>query len=146
VLGTPTSSPVSDNNSDPAWQQFVQTYKTKFPDGLSSPSIYAHGYYVNIKAALLALKQVNGDFSNGSQKFKEALSNLQFDSPTDPIKLDKNRNVIANIYLNEVDKRPDGSLYTRLIKTTTNVSQTLGMPEADFHSLGLFGRDNPSCA
>ncbi len=146
VLGTPTSSAISDNNTDPAWVQFVQSYKTKFPEGFPSPSIQAHSYYVNTKAALLGLKQVNGDFSNGSQKFKEALSNLQFDSPTGPIKLDKNRNAIVNIYLNEVDKRPDGSLYTRLIKTIPNVSQTLGLPEADFLGLGVFGRDNPTCA
>ena len=31
-------------------------YKKAFPDGFPSPSLFAHAYYINTKAAFLALK------------------------------------------------------------------------------------------
>jgi branched-chain amino acid transport system substrate-binding protein len=143
--GTLSSGPIADDNPDPAWQQFLQAYHAKYPDGLDSPSAFGYTYYLNTKAGLLALKQVDGDLSNGEARFKEALNKLQFDSPTGPVKIDKNRNAIANIYLREVDKKPDGTLYNKLIRTIPNVDQTRGLPEEEYLKLGIFGRDNPNC-
>ncbi len=59
--------------------------------------------------------------------------------------LDKNRNAIADEFLTEVAKNPDGTLYNKLIKVVPQVNQTLGIPEAEFLKLGKAGRDNPSC-
>ena len=59
--------------------------------------------------------------------------------------LDKNRNAIADEFLTEVTKNPDGTLYNKLIKVVPQVNQTLGIPEAEFLKLGKVGRDNPSC-
>jgi branched-chain amino acid transport system substrate-binding protein len=145
VLGVASAGPIADNNPDPAWQQFVSTYKSMFPDGFPSPSLFAHAYYVNAKAALLALKQVNGDLSNGEAKLKEVLNTLQFNTPTGPVKLDHNRQAIANIYVTVVDKKPDGTLFNKLVKVVPGVNQTLGVPEDQFLKLGSFNRDNPSC-
>jgi branched-chain amino acid transport system substrate-binding protein len=116
-----------------------------FPDGFPSPSLFAHAYYVNAKAALLALQQANGDLSNGEAKLKAILANLQFDTPTGPVKLDHNRQAIANIFVTVVDKKPDGTLYNKLVKVVTNVNQTLGIPEDQYLKMGPFSRDNPSC-
>jgi branched-chain amino acid transport system substrate-binding protein len=143
LVGTASSGPIADTNPDPAWQTFVQSYRDKFPKGLSSPSLFAWGYYVNTKAALLALKSVKGDLADGQKKFLEALRNLAFDTPTGPVKLDHNRNAIANVFINIVDKRGDGSLYTRLVKTITGVDQTFGMAEDAYLKIGMFNRGNP---
>ncbi len=145
VLGVASAGPIADNNSDSAWQQFVHTYKTMFPDGFPSPSLFAYTYYVNTKAALLALKQVNGDLSNGEAKVKEILNSLQFDTPTGPVKLDHNRQAIANNFVTVVNKQPDGTLFNKLVQVVPNVNQTLGVPEAQYLQLGEFNRDNPSC-
>ncbi|HLI91652.1 MAG TPA: ABC transporter substrate-binding protein [Ktedonobacteraceae bacterium] len=145
VLGVASSGPIADNNPDPAWQKFVQQYKSMFPDGFPSPSLFAHAYYVNAKAALLGLQKVNGDLSNGEAKLKQVLSTLQFDTPTGPVRLDHNRNAIANIFVTVVDKKPDGTLYNKLVKVVTNVNQTLGIPEDQYLKMGPFSRDNPSC-
>ena len=145
VLGTASAGPIADNNPDAAWQQFVSAYKAKFPDGLPSPSLFAHAYYINTKAALLGLQQVNGDLSNGEAKLKGALSTLQFDTPTGPVKLDHNRQAIANIYVTVVDKKSDGTLYNKLVKVIPNVNQTLGVPEDQYLAQGPLSRDNPSC-
>ena len=52
------------------------------PDGFPTPSLFAHGYYINTKAVLLALDKVNGDISDDGAKLREALAKLSFDTPT----------------------------------------------------------------
>ncbi len=145
VLGVASAGPIADNNPDPAWQSFVQAYKAKFSDGLPSPSLFAHAYYLNTKAALLALKQVNGDLSNGQAKLKDALANLQFDTPTGAVKLDSHHQAIGNIYVTVVDKKADGTLYNKLVQIVPSVNETLGFPEDQYLKMGPFNRDTPSC-
>jgi branched-chain amino acid transport system substrate-binding protein len=145
VVGTPSAGPIADANDSPAWQKFVADYKAAFADGFPAPSLFAHGYYVNTTAVLLALDQVAGDVSGDQAKFRDALSKLSFDTPTGKVSLDKNRNAIADIYLTEVTKADDGSLRNKVVKVVPQVNQTLGIPEADFMALGAVGRDNPDC-
>lgn len=145
VLGTPSAGPIADDNPAPEWQAFVKAYKEAFPDGFPSPSLFAHGYYVNTKAALLALDAVNGDLSDGGAKFREALSKLELDTPTGKVHLDANRNAVADMFLTEVVEGADGNLQNKLIKVIPQVNQTLGIPEAEFLALGKVGRENPSC-
>ena len=145
VVGTPSAGPIADTNDAPEWKQWVADYKAQFPDGFPSPSLFAHGYYINAKAVLLALDEVNGDLSDGQAKFRDALSKLSFDAPTGKVSLDKNRQAIADIYLTEVTKGEDGHLYNAVVKVVPQVNQTLGIPEADFLKLGKVSRDNPSC-
>ncbi len=143
LIGMASSGPIADDNPDPDWQAFVTAYRTQFPNAFASPSLIAHGYYINTKAALLALRSVDGDLSNDQARFKAALSTLEFITPTGPVRLDHNRQAIATIFLKVVDKRPDGTLYNRLVKTVPYVNNTLGMPESEYLKIGPFGRDNP---
>jgi branched-chain amino acid transport system substrate-binding protein len=145
LVGTVSSSTLSEGSTDPAWQKYFQAYKSKFPDGLPSPSVTGYAFYLNTKAALLALTQIKGDLSNNQTRFKEALATLKFDSPTGSIQLDGNHQVIINNFLRQVDKKPDGTLYNKLIKTIPGTTQTLNLPAAQYLKLGVFGRDNPTC-
>jgi branched-chain amino acid transport system substrate-binding protein len=145
VVGTPSAGPIADNAEDAPWKKFVADYKAAFKDGFPSPSLFAQGYYINTKAVLLALDKVNGDLSDGEKKFRDALGSLDFDTPTGEVKLDKNRQAIADNYLTEVAKADDGHLYNKVIKVVHGVNQTLGQPEADFLKLGRANRDNPDC-
>jgi branched-chain amino acid transport system substrate-binding protein len=145
IVGTPAAGPIADNSDDPAWKKFVADYKAAYKDGFPSPSLFAQGYYINTKAMLLALDKVGGDLSDKGVKFREALSKLEFDTPTGKVKLDKNRQAIADNYLTEVAKGSDGKLYNKVIKVVPAVNQTMGLPEADFLKLGAVGRDNPDC-
>lgn len=145
VIGVPSAGPVADNNPSPAWRSFVRTYKREFPGAFTSPSLFAHGYYVNAKAVMLALRAVHGDLSGGERKLQRALDRVQFNSPTGWIKLDKNRNAIADIFLTEVVKQPNGTLLNQLVRVTHNVNETLGIPRAQFLRMGEFNRSNPNC-
>jgi branched-chain amino acid transport system substrate-binding protein len=145
VVGTPSAGPIADNSEEPAWKKFVADYKAAYKDGFPSPSLFAQGYYINTKAVLLALDKIGGDLSDKEVKLRDTLSKLEFDTPTGKVKLDKNRQAIADNYLTEVAKGADGNLYNKVIQVMPAVNQTLGIPEADFLKLGPVGRDNPDC-
>ncbi|TQV78553.1 ABC transporter substrate-binding protein [Denitrobaculum tricleocarpae] len=145
VIGTPSAGPISDTWDDARWQKFVQAYKAQFPDGFPSPSLFAHAYYINTKAALLALDEVGGDLSDGGKKYREVLSNLSFETPTGMVKLDERRNAIADIFLTEVSEGPDGNLLNKTIKVIPEVSQTLGVSYDEFLKYGPVSRENPKC-
>ena len=145
LVGMVSAGPVADDNAALAWRQFVNAYKTMFPKGLKSPSHITHGYYVNTKAALLALSLAEGDLSNGQARFKQTLAALEYETPTGQVRLDHNRAAIATNFVTEVGQREDGTLYSRLVKAISGVNQTLGIPEAEYLAIGVFNRDNPSC-
>ena len=144
VVGTPSAGPIADTNTAPEWVAFVDAYK-KQEGAFPSPSLFAHGYYVNTKAVLKALDEVGGDVSDGGAKFRDALSKLSFDTPTGKVSLDSNRNAIADIYLTEVTEGADGNLYNKLVKVVPQVNQTLGIPVDEFLALGAVSRENPNC-
>ncbi|TAM98711.1 MAG: ABC transporter substrate-binding protein, partial [Rhizobiaceae bacterium] len=144
IIGTPAAGPTADSLDTPEWKAFVAEYE-KQPNAFPSPSLFAHGYYVNMKAALLALDKVGADVSDGGKKLRTVLSGLSFDSPTGKVSLDENRNGIANMYITEVAQKSDGTLYNKLVKTVDQVNETLGIPKKEFMALGKVSRDNPSC-
>jgi branched-chain amino acid transport system substrate-binding protein len=145
LVGTASSGPMADGTDTPEFKKFVADYKTAFKDGFPSPSLFAHGYYVNTKAALDALDAVKGDLSNNQAKLRQSLSTMTLKTPTGDVKLDANRNAVANIYLSEVAKAADGSLYNKVIKVVPNVNQTLGLSKAEFDKMGIGSRTNPEC-
>lgn len=145
LIGTPTVGPVADNWDNPAWNEFKATYQEMFPDGLPSPGLFAHAYYVNTMAALTALEQVGGDLSDGHKAYREALDNLVLETPTGTVRLDENRQAIADMFLTEVAQHEDGRLYNRVIKVIEDVNQTLGFPPEEFLANGFAARDVPSC-
>ena len=145
IIGTPSAGPISDTWNDPRWSAFVEAYKAKFPDGFPSPSLFAHAYYINTKAALLALNEVNGDLSDGGAKLREVLSNLEFETPTGMVKLDDRRQAIADIFLTEVIEGQDGNLLNKTIKVIPQVDQTFGLSYDDFLQYGQVSRENPRC-
>lgn len=145
IIGTPSAGPIADTWDDPKWQEFVAAYKKQFPDGFPSPSLFAHAYYVNTLAMIEALNQVNGDLSDGQKKFREALDKLELDTPTGKVKLDENRNAIADIFLTEVVEGPDGNLLNKVVKVIPQVDQALNMDREKFLALGPVSRDNPDC-
>ncbi len=145
VIGTPSAGPISDTWDNAGWSAFVETYQQMFPDGFPSPSLFAHGYYINTKAALLALDAVGGDLSDGGAKYRAALSTLSFETPTGMVSLDERRQAIADIFLTEVTEGPEGNLLNRTISVTAQVSQTFGLAYDEFLKYGQVGRENPRC-
>lgn len=144
-IGTPSAGPIADTWDNPKWKAFVAAYKKAFPKGFPSPSLFAHGYYINTLAALDALDKVKGDLSNNHAKLRATLASMTMDTPTGKVKLDQNRNAVADIFLTEVTEGKDGKLYNKVIKVIPQVNQTMGMDRKKFLALGPVGRNNPDC-
>jgi len=145
VVGMPSAGPIADTWDNPKWKQFIADYKAAFPKGFPSPSLFAHGYYVSTLALLNALDEVKGDVSDGGAKLRDVLAKMTVDTPTGMVKLDANRNAVADIFLTEVTEGADGNLYNKVVKVVKGVNQTLGQDPAAFLALGKVGRDNPAC-
>ncbi len=145
LIGTITASPTSDTADEAAWKEYVKVYKETFPDGLPYPGLFALSYYNETAGALLALKEVNGDLSDGQKKFKEALAKVKFDGPTGPISLDANRQAIGPNYVSEIQKGADGKLAAVVIKKVENVDQTLGLGKDSPYLAQPVSRDFPDC-
>lgn len=145
VVGTPSAGPIADTWDDEGWQEFVAAYQAAFPDGFPSPSLFAHAYYVNTMAALLALEEVGGDLSDGGEALRAVLSELTFETPTGLVSLDDNRNAVADIFLTQVIETPDGTLLNEVIEVIPQVNQTLGVDPEEFMAYGPVSRENPEC-
>jgi branched-chain amino acid transport system substrate-binding protein len=145
LVGTPSAGPMADGWDNAAWKKFVADYKATFKDGFPSPSLFAHGYYVNTKAALDALDAVKGDLSNNQAALRKTLATMTVATPTGDVKLDENRNAVANMYLTEVAKAPDGTLYNKVVKVVPGVNQMLGLTPVEFKKVGVGSRNNPEC-
>jgi branched-chain amino acid transport system substrate-binding protein len=148
IVGTPSAGPIADSDTEQAWLDFVKDYQTTFKSdttALPSPSLFALSYYVNTAAVLLALKQVNGDLSNGEKAFMTALAGQKFDTPTGPVSLDANRNAIANEFVTEVAQNAGGSLFNKVVSVTKQVDQTLGLGATNALFAQPVSRDSPAC-
>jgi branched-chain amino acid transport system substrate-binding protein len=145
VLGTPAAGPMADSLDTAEWKKFVGDYKANFKDGFPSPSLFAYLYYINTRAALEGLDAVKGDLSGNQKKYRDALQKTNFKGPAGDVKIDENRNGVGTTYITEVAKGADGVLYNKVVKSVPNISQTLGLPKADFDKMGLGSRDVPNC-
>lgn len=143
--GVLAAAPLSDNDDSPAWRRFVDAYRRRYPNGLSSPSYSCVEYYNSARAALLGLKAAGGDLSDGHARYRAALDKLTLETPTGPRSLNKNRQASVAAFINEVVEQ-DGRLTTNPVKRFDSVDQFLGLGEAAYRKLGLPARDNPSCA
>ncbi len=147
VIGIPSSGPQADTWGDKNWQAYLKDYKNSFPpdERFFAPSILATGYYNAATAALSCLNEVDGDLSQRQVKFRQCLSNIELEAPNGTIKLDENRQAIANNFVTEVVQQKDGSLVKKLVRIRENVNQTLGLGKETFNAMGLPSRYGPAC-
>jgi ABC-type branched-subunit amino acid transport system substrate-binding protein len=148
LIGTPTSGWLAEDNTDPAWTEYVAAYQAAFPESerFPSPSLFGTGYYIATLAAIQGLNAVEGDLSDGQAKYREALSNLELQSPLGTITLNENRQATGTVFINEVQDDGAGGLKNVMVGKVEGVTQTLGMTPDEFRAMGLPSRDTPDCA
>lgn len=123
AVGMISGGPVPGEGYDnPVWAEFVKAYATQ-PKAFPSPSIFAILNYNAAESLLLGIEQSKGDLSDDQAALRDALSNLSWDSPTGPLKLDKNRQAIVDNFMNEVVQADDGSLVLETISAASDVKQ-----------------------
>jgi branched-chain amino acid transport system substrate-binding protein len=99
-----------------------------------SGSGFVYNYFNNTWALVKALQAVNGDLSGGQKALQAALGKVELDSAYGHIKLDANRNAIADQYMGQL-YLANGNLAFRTILKVPAVDQTFG---------GTFSAKSPS--
>lgn len=146
LVGAPAGTPTVGDYDGEEWVAFVEGYTSNFPEGFSSPTIFAHHYYMGATAIMLALDEIDADLSDGHAALRSSLTSLEFTVPSGgTMRLDENRNGIVDNFVTEVYEREDGTLGNRVVKVVRDVNQTLGQDVATFLAAGPVSRDNPSC-
>ncbi|WP_448627505.1 ABC transporter substrate-binding protein [Geodermatophilus sp. URMC 64] len=125
-------SPVPLGGTEGDWTDYVDGFTGEFPD-VPGDSLFTVLYYDGMQAILQGLEQVDGDLSDDSKAFQEALAGLQPTFPNGQVTLDENRNSIQPAYVVQIVKDGD-ELGFKVVKTIDEVDQTFG---------GLFGPDSP---
>lgn len=136
--GIVSAGPVAQLDT-PEYAAYADALKENYSES-GPPGLFDIGYYVEMKSTLMALDAVDGKLDDGHEALNAALSDLSWTTPTGPVKLDENRQAIANNYLFRVE---DGA--SKLIDTVPDVNQTLGFPRDEYIAQPPNDRDNPSC-
>ncbi|GCD88185.1 ABC transporter substrate-binding protein [Nocardioides sp. LS1] len=124
----------------PEYAAYAKLLKATYPKS-GPPGLFDTGYYTEMKSTLMALDQVDGKLDDKHVALNDALANLTWTTPTGPVKLDENRQAIANNYLFKVE---NGS--SVMVDTIPNVDETLGFDRADYIAKPANDRDHPSCS
>lgn len=136
VVGVVSAGPVAGDLNDPELKAYLQAGKQAYPD-IPWGGLFDVLYYDAMETTLRALEAVHGDLSDGQAKLREALSGLTYNSGHGEIKLDDNRNSIADNFLFQVvaDQSGDGVPDIKTLKTIPQVDQTFA---------GAFSEQTPS--
>jgi branched-chain amino acid transport system substrate-binding protein len=137
VTGSLTAGPTAADSNDPKVKEYLDDLKAAYGDEIAGlgPSVFVYNYYTAMWGLLEGLEAVEGDISDQS-KLQEALTSVTLDAPWGEIKLDDNRNGVADNFVKEIvpdtsgDKVPD----VKTIAKIPAVEQTYG---------GTFSADTP---
>ena len=144
--GAISALPVSESDDNDDWEAFTERYRERFPDAGPAPSLFALSYYVNAKALFLALEEIDGEIGDGHEQLREALAELEFDTPFGgPVTLDENRQAVTTTFIVEVAEAEEGFLELRTVEEVEEIGQSLGLPHDAFLALGPPGRDTARC-
>jgi branched-chain amino acid transport system substrate-binding protein len=143
--GSIAAMPITDAGDSSDWREFARVYRARYSAAAVAPSLFTFNYYVNTKAALLALEEVDGEIDDGQRSLRTALAELEFDTPAGPVRLDENRQAVASNFIVEIALGTDNRLYQKVAKTVSEVDQTLGLGRERYLALGAPGPRTPSC-
>jgi branched-chain amino acid transport system substrate-binding protein len=137
VTGAYTAGPTAADSNDPKVKEYVADLDAAYGKEISglAASVFVYNYYNAAWALIKGLEAVKGDIADQS-KLQEALKSVTLDAPWGEIKLDENRNGIADNFVKEIvpdtngDKIPD----VKTVRQVPGVEQTFG---------GTFTADTP---
>jgi len=146
VTGAYTAGPTAADSDDPKVADYVKQLDDAYGKEISglAASVFVYNYYNAAWALIKGLEAVNGDISDQS-KLQEALTSVTLDAAWGEIKLDDNRNGVADNFVKEIvadktgDKIPDVQTVARIpgVEQTFGGTFTADTPAPD--------RTNPKC-
>ena len=110
ALGIVTSEGWNTELDNPANKKFVAAFNKKFG---RDPTGYAARQYDAVMLLDAAVRQIKGKVGD-KDALRSALRKADFQSVRGDFRFNSNQYPILNVYIQEVSKRPDGSMYQKL--------------------------------
>jgi branched-chain amino acid transport system substrate-binding protein len=121
IVGALSPQHTADDLATPEWVAFRDTFNKRWGRNPSTASEFA---YSSMRMILRAIEAVNGDISDKTALVDAMLKVDLTDDPRGQVSIDpKYHSAIGPVYIREVTKAEDGSLYNKGIWTVKNVSQ-----------------------
>src|SRR3954470_4899896 len=128
-------------------KQVQKTFKTIPPFGAAKgqeSSVFLFSYYANTWGLIKALQRVGGDISSAGQvPLQKALGQVKLNGPYGPIRLDRNRQAILNVFYGKLLTK-NGKLATQTVGEVPGITQTFGGTFSN--STPPPGRNSPGCS
>jgi branched-chain amino acid transport system substrate-binding protein len=121
----------------PETQEFVEIFDSATG---RLPSYYAAATWTAAQYIEEAVKAQGGDISDKAATL-EAMKALELDTPFGPSVLDDYGNPIYNIYIRQVEVRPDGRVWNVVIDTYENIDQFWPKSADEYLAQPVYSRD-----
>lgn len=139
------AAPVLPEAALPGWSTFVAAYRAQVRQPDARPGWFAYAYYLNTRALLAALAEVDGDLSDGHRRLREALARQRIDGPLGPVVPDAQRRAVAPTVLFELRPGTGPRLVREPLRVQPAVDPQLGLSREAFEKMGPGSHDRPDC-
>jgi len=120
IVGALSAHLYVESLTSPEAVKFAEAYQAKYN---RPPAAAAEFAYTTMILILRAIEAMDGDVSD-PEALVQAMKEVDMsDAPRGPISLDDYNAAVQNVYIREVQKADDGSLYNQVLYTVENVSQ-----------------------
>ena len=137
LIGAISAAPLVKSNRAASWQSFLTAYTGKYKEAGHTPSLYTASYYINTKAAFLALQKNNWTLSESQGEFRKLLGALMFNGPFGKVYLNDNRQAITNNLVTEVERSDTGQLRQHVKYVVSDVDGTPNFPASPIKTVVL---------
>jgi branched-chain amino acid transport system substrate-binding protein len=125
--GVVGASSIPPANSTPAMRRHRTAFSRAFPE---LPPMFAEApivlaFHDAMEGLLRGLEAAEGDLSDGRRRLREELARVRFDLPSSPVRLDRNRQAVRNVYLKRIDYEGGKEVF-RLVRVVPDVEQSFG--------------------
>jgi branched-chain amino acid transport system substrate-binding protein len=138
ALGVITAGHFAEGRDAPETKAFVEKFEKRYGE---LPSYYAADMYTAAHWLDVAMQKINGNVEDQELLLKTVRETEIPETPMGPVKLDEYGGTIFNVYLRQVEKRPDGKLWNVVIETFPNVSQFYKYNPEEYLKQPVYSRD-----
>jgi branched-chain amino acid transport system substrate-binding protein len=110
---------------DTAYRKAFARAFPSLPPGVSS-NLLVEPYHDAVEALLQSVEKTGGELGTGRAKLRAALAALRLDSPSGPMRLDRNRQAVVPVTLTRIEGTKAGAPVLQAVRRLGEVDQTLG--------------------
>jgi branched-chain amino acid transport system substrate-binding protein len=107
---------------------FQARFERVFPELPPGPAkdVFVVPFYTAMSAVVSAVEQTGGELGDGQRDFRASLSSLELAAPQGKVRLDRNRQAIAPVYLERIESSPGRPAAVEAVRTIRDVDQSFG--------------------